>query len=359
LPSSSQAEICRAQLDFIAAKDLKEQADEFDRLLSEVNKDLDPKWSLISHLKKNLLKEPESWMAMDLRFIFDVVGPDLLSLIVLLQSVTPDTRKIVNCWLEAVGIPSINKELLSANIEALQGASSKIFTRAKSVNQLMISSTGLIHLIRSCSKTKPQQVPTMKGLVVAWTSLHEAAAKGRLDEVQTLVERQWSIIEPITPEGMTPLHVAAEAGFVDVVAYLVGKGANIHAVENEGHTPLLLAAAGGRAEVIEFLVENGADIQASTSHERLTPLHLAALMGEPVVVKYLVDHGAKINAGDKDYDTPLHLASANGHVDVVKLLVESWASINALNRSKETPLKAAAENGHQEVVEFLKTCGSV
>lgn len=49
---------------------------------------------------------------------------------------------------------------------------------------------------------------------------------------------------PASTEGMTALHVAAQRGTVDVVRYLLSKGAKTDRLDSEGHKPIDLAGAG-------------------------------------------------------------------------------------------------------------------
>jgi hypothetical protein len=52
---------------------------------------------------------------------------------------------------------------------------------------------------------------------------------------------------PSANEGMSALHSAVQAGRIDMVKYLVEKGANTQLVDANGHKPIdLLIAAGGR-----------------------------------------------------------------------------------------------------------------
>ncbi|CAK9253192.1 unnamed protein product, partial [Sphagnum jensenii] len=59
--------------------------------------------------------------------------------------------------------------------------------------------------------------------------------------------------------GDTPLHRAAEKGHLDVVKYLVEKGADVKAANKYGYTPLHWAASSGKLDIVKYLVEKGAD----------------------------------------------------------------------------------------------------
>jgi hypothetical protein len=53
---------------------------------------------------------------------------------------------------------------------------------------------------------------------------------------------------PSSNEGMTALHVAAQAGRVDLVRFLLDKGANTEIADASGRKPIDLLNAGGRGE---------------------------------------------------------------------------------------------------------------
>jgi predicted RNA-binding protein YlqC (UPF0109 family) len=59
--------------------------------------------------------------------------------------------------------------------------------------------------------------------------------------------------------GDTPLHIAAAAGKLLTVKYLVSNGANINAQNKVGSTPLHKAMIGGTKAVVEYLLENNAE----------------------------------------------------------------------------------------------------
>lgn len=74
--------------------------------------------------------------------------------------------------------------------------------------------------------------------------------------------------------GVSPLHVAAKEGHVDVIRLLVEAGADMNAIDEIGKTPLDYAVIRGHLGAIQMLVEAGADIQATDLY-RQTPCAFA------------------------------------------------------------------------------------
>ena len=125
------------------------------------------------------------------------------------------------------------------------------------------------------------------------------------------------ILETIQKNGFTQwddpgiILSAAKYGSVALIKKLGNYGgANINAKDNVS-TVLHYAAWGGNLDVVKYLVDKGADINAKTGAllGMTTVLHAAALGGNPEVVKFLVDKGADINAKDNDGYTVLDYTS--------------------------------------------------
>jgi hypothetical protein len=61
-------------------------------------------------------------------------------------------------------------------------------------------------------------------------------------------------------DSMTPLHIAAKSGHVDVVGILSRAGANKEARDKDNNTPLMLADANHHVDTVDLLLEHGASI---------------------------------------------------------------------------------------------------
>ena len=82
-----------------------------------------------------------------------------------------------------------------------------------------------------------------------------AALKGYLPLVKQLVENDADVNKP----GWTPLHYAASGGHAEVAKLLLSHSAYIDAESPNGSTPLMMAAMYGNVDCVRMLLEAGAD----------------------------------------------------------------------------------------------------
>ncbi len=82
-----------------------------------------------------------------------------------------------------------------------------------------------------------------------------AALKGLTDVCQKLIERDADVNKP----GWAPLHYAATNGHLAVMSLLLDQHAYVDAASPNGTTPLMMAARYGTPESVKLLIEAGAD----------------------------------------------------------------------------------------------------
>ncbi|WP_425385027.1 ankyrin repeat domain-containing protein [Wolbachia endosymbiont (group B) of Schoenobius gigantella] len=172
--------------------------------------------------------------------------------------------------------------------------------------------------------------------------LHCAASNGKLDIVKYFIDEEKVDVNVKDNNDDTPLHLAT--GYLDVVKYLISKGANINAKCKAGKTPLDIAAYQKLSDVVEYLKQTQLDLDKK--------LLIAAKGGDLNKAIDLISKGANVNVKDNNDDTPLHLAV--GYLDVVKYLISKGANINAKCKAGATPLDIAAYQKLSDVVEYLK-----
>ena len=189
------------------------------------------------------------------------------------------------------------------------------------------------------------------------TLLYHAAKLSTADMVSLLIEQGFDINAPSAKERVTPLHIAAQRGKLDVVETLVTKGAALNALDAHRRTPFHLALKANALEIAGYLLKKGARID-SADNGGVTPLHSAVETGNVSIVTELVGKGVDVKAKSKKGITPLHLASGLGSMKMVALFLRSGADVNAQSDDGVTPLHRAAEEGHLEIVKALVQAGA-
>lgn len=174
--------------------------------------------------------------------------------------------------------------------------------------------------------------PEIVALLLSWNpplDLFEAAAVGRPERVSALIEKEPASANRISPDGFSPLHLAAFFGHPEVVSCLIDHGAEVNAL--------------------------------SANPMQLRPLHSALAHRETAAVlkmaRILLSAGAEVNARQAGGWTPLHQAATHRLADLVRLLLAHGADVNAKADNGKTPIDMAAQSGSKEVSALLQGDG--
>ena len=195
--------------------------------------------------------------------------------------------------------------------------------------------------------------------------MHKAVISGSLADVQSLVGGG-ADVNATGAYGCTPLYYAALYGDSYIVTYLLGKGADPKkgASWRGGDTPLHVAAQCGYVDCVQVLLSNGVPVDLRNNYGE-TALHLAARRRNTDVVRLLLSNGADANATDKRGGTPLEYPS--GFVDnrqlnyqeTVEILIEHGADVRHIDRNGEAAIHEAVFLGNVKVVEILLQHGAI
>jgi len=151
--------------------------------------------------------------------------------------------------------------------------------------------------------------------------------------------------------GVT-IHEAAEQNDLALVKKLIEQEkVDINLKKEDGVTPLHIASSTGNLEMVRYLVERGADVNAQATHLQITPLHSAAIKNFKVV-QYLVEHGADVKASGVLPILSLALYGA-APFETIKYLSEKGApgSIDNLLSALISPKQ---KNNPEEQIKILK-----
>jgi hypothetical protein len=145
------------------------------------------------------------------------------------------------------------------------------------------------------------------------------------------------------------LLTAARKGNLAEVKALLGKGANLEAKTRHGITPLFYAASHGNVDVLNYLIEKGADINVRDSFYKASALAFTVQNDHMDAALILVQKGCK------DTESALPDAAEKGDVPLVKaILARGEIKPDTMTRA----LSQAEEGKKTEVVELLKQAGA-
>ena len=239
---------------------------------------------------------------------------------------------------------------------------------AHAVRTLAFAFVALIVTLTGCSS-----VSYTRGEALDTDSLNTAIVNDDVRTIRNAIEARaitpdQRIVTPGYSAGAPILAIAARAGSLQVIRYLISAGADLNGRTPVGETPLMLAAffvdpaeqatgrEGERHEAaVRMLVGAGAELENLPHH--YTALSYAAYQGKQRVVRYLLERGAKVNGDARNgitYINPaLMMAAIQGHETVVRLLLQAGADADVRVVGGHTAAEFAAKYNHGRLAQLL------
>jgi len=224
------------------------------------------------------------------------------------------------------------------------------------------------------------------GKILIW----EAIEEGNLEAVKQHFNSGIDVNVKISKEGRSsqswhPLNWAAANGQIEIVEFLLSRGAEVNSKDGVGYIALHYAAGrGSYREVVEVLIANGEDVNTKAV-DGSTPLDLAAMAQKKEIMDLIRKHSGKhgtffgaVSGGDIEAvkkflvagtdankkwrgNPPLMAAAALGHNETVELLISEGAEVNAIKRDAMdrnlTALDIAEQKGNKDTAALLRKHG--
>ncbi|XP_015726116.1 serine/threonine-protein phosphatase 6 regulatory ankyrin repeat subunit B-like [Coturnix japonica] len=182
--------------------------------------------------------------------------------------------------------------------------------------------------------------------------IFDAAAKGCISDLEKALKD--NDINALNSSGETLLHVAASQGHLNVMEYLISKGAKLDVMDQKGRTPLHRAAEKGHGDAAKALLHRGAHMY-SLDKEGKTPLHLAAQNNHSHIVKMFLRKEARSNGNQHHF---LHMAALKDESSLAKMLLKCGASADGKDERGQTALSYAVSQGFENTAEVLLEAGA-
>jgi ankyrin repeat protein len=189
------------------------------------------------------------------------------------------------------------------------------------------------------------------------TDLSLAIRQGNLAAVRAIVEKRPALVMSGDDSGFTPLHIAATAGGVDIIAYLLERGADLEARTAGGQTPVFQTVPLASQEAFAYLLEKGANLNARDNQGK-TILQFALAWRRPSMVDVILRHGFTVDTAGASAQELLDEAANTGIESLVATLVSRGVAIEPGTRNGTTLLHSAARGGLPGLADRLVKLGA-
>ncbi|XP_058013584.1 ankyrin repeat and SAM domain-containing protein 3 isoform X2 [Ahaetulla prasina] len=140
------------------------------------------------------------------------------------------------------------------------------------------------------------------------------------DAVVRMLLQAGANVNMSTPEGQTPLMLAASCGNECAASFLLQQGAELEMKDIHGWTALFHCVSAGHQQMVKFLLDSGANANCREPLCGYSTLMEAAASGHEIIVQYLLSHGVKVYIRDSTGATARTLAMKYGHMKIVQLI---------------------------------------
>lgn len=192
--------------------------------------------------------------------------------------------------------------------------------------------------------------------IAASNPLVRAAMNDDLEDVKARVMMRAKVnVRDKAYNGISPLHAAVENGNLEMVQFLLDRGAKANIRDFQKRTPLMMMDSDATPELLQLLIRYGAKTNLIDKEENTLLMHFAEF-SEPEILRYLLTAGILLDARNKEGETALMIAADNENIETVKALLEAGANANLAANDGEA---AIDKTTNEEIRSLLISHGAV
>lgn len=155
-----------------------------------------------------------------------------------------------------------------------------------------------------------------------------------IETIKFLLEQPGNTVSKLTHDNRIYLHWAASKGNVEIINYLIAKGANINLEDSHGTTPITFAANSGQKNTAVYDAFFKAGLDPKKKYKDGITLLLMAIPNDKdlILTNYFISKGLSLKDTDSNGVTAFDYAARTGNITLLKTLLQKGvkATDNAL-----------------------------
>ena len=171
--------------------------------------------------------------------------------------------------------------------------------------------------------------------------IFQAIQNNDLTAVKSILKEDTKCLKKLDEEKNTPLHLASELGYLEIVKLLVNKGAVVNFKNLSERTPLHFAASKNHFPVVKLLVTNGADLNINSPYDGIPANSAIGFKSDSKLIKFLINNGTDLSNEDVVIELISTACMSTKYPEIVDLLLDKGFQIPA-NQNKQIKLVSKA-----------------
>jgi ankyrin repeat protein len=177
------------------------------------------------------------------------------------------------------------------------------------------------------------------------------------ETIKYLLAQKGNSVNKLTHDGRIYLHWAASRGNIELVDYLINKGANVSLKDSHGTSPITFAASAGQADpkLYDLFIAKGVNLKTELNNNGANVL-LLGIAGDKdfKLTDYLIAKGFDLNSKDAQGNNAFAYAARTGNIELLKSLIKKGVAVdpNAMVMAAEGSRRNSAPI---EVYQYLET----
>lgn len=183
--------------------------------------------------------------------------------------------------------------------------------------------------------------------------------------IKYLLSKKGNDVNKKTHDGRTYVFWAAYKNNLEMMQYLINKGAKMNVIDSHGYSVLNFAAVTGQLnpKLYDLCIANGSNPVTETNHDGANALLLVApFLQNETLIDYFTSKGISINSTDANGNGLFNYATKNGNIELLKTLVNKGVETNVITKNGGNAMIFASQGTRRhtnslEVFKYLESIG--